>query len=985
MNDASSAPETDVEQKIAALTRTLRAVEKELQVLTGGRPDFSPAESGGSRLLRASEEQFSNAFEHAAIGVALVSLDGHWLKINASLCQLLGYSVEELMGHTFQEITHPDDLQTDLENVGRLLVGEIRFYHMEKRYFHKQGHVLWVLLSVSLLRDAAGQPLHFIAQVQDITERKSTEQTLRKNEALLRIAGRVARLGGWTIQLPEYTLTWSDEICAIHEAPPGYTPTLEEGIQLFPPEARAEVIRLVKECEEHGTPYDIEVPKLTVKGRQIWVRSIGEAVRNSDGKIIRLQGAFQDITERRKVEVEMARLNRALRMLSACHEALIKAVDEPQLLAEICRLAVEIGHYRMAWVGYAVPDPDCSITPMACAGEGSEFLGKIKPTWSDKNATGQGPAGRAIRSGQAVVCEDITQTSVVFNWRDEALAYGFRSVIALPLRDENRTFGLLCLYSGEVSQPGADELKLLQDLADDLAFGIGNLRARAERQVAQQKIAQQAALLDQATDAIMVRDLEHRVTFWSKSAERIYGWSATEVISRSTLEFLFVDPKGFGEAMRHLLQHGKWVGELQKKTKAGQIIHMDCRWTLVRDDANRPASILAIETDITEKKRLEAQFLRAQRMESIGTLAGGIAHDLNNMLAPILISVELLNMKFPDAEAAEILRTIQASAQRGSELVRQVLSFARGVEGQRIDVNPIYLIREIQKIVRDTFPKSINFDFEAQKNLWFITGDLTQLHQVFLNLCLNARDAMPAGGRLTVTMENVVLDETYAAMNPGSFPGTFVVIQVADTGSGIPPEIRDRIYEPFFTTKEIGKGTGLGLSTTLAIIKSHGGFINLCSEAGKGAIFKVYLPAKTTAVAADHPVAESLGPPRGNGELVLIVDDEEAIRKIAQRTLERFGYRVVTARNGAEAVSLYAQQSGEIAVVLTDMAMPIMDGPALIIALKSMNPEVRIIGSSGLASHGGVAKAIGAGLNHFLPKPYTTEILLKTLRKALTS
>jgi len=341
------------------------------------------------------------------------------------------------------------------------------------------------------------------------------------------------------------------------------------------------------------------------------------------------------------------------------------------------------------------------------------------------------------------------------------------------------------------------------------------------------------------------------------------------------------------------------------------------------------------------------------------------------------MSVEMLQEKVADEQGRVMLTTVKASAQRGADLVRQVLAFARGVEGERIVVNPIHVVRDIQKIIQETFPKTIDFSFRPKRELWTVTGDPTQLHQVLMNLCVNARDAMAAGGKLTISMENIVLDEHYADMNPESKAGAYVLVKVADTGPGIPPAIRNKIFEPFFTTKEIGKGTGLGLSTTLAIVRSHGGFINLYSELGEGAIFKVYLPANFTAPVVEDTAFKQIPLPRGHGELVLVVDDELSIRTVAQRTLERFGYRVLLAAQGAEAVALYAQHQKEIAVVLTDMAMPVMDGSATIIALRAMDPQVKIIGSSGLTSAG------DANLRHFIPKPYTAETMLKALAQVL--
>ncbi len=512
---------------------------------------------------------------------------------------------------------------------------------------------------------------------------------------------------------------------------------------------------------------------------------------------------------------------------------------------------------------------------------------------------------------------------------------------------------------------------------------IWAFRDITERKIAQQRIAQQAALIDQAHDAIVVRDLNHHILFWSKGAERLYGWTADEVTGRDFTELTQPDPETLQIALETILDEGSWNGEINKTTKAGSSLTVESRCTLLRDSQGQPSSILDIGTDITEKKRLESQFLRAQRMEGIGTLAGGIAHDLNNTLTPILMSIEVLRDMVTEEDGHQLLSTLQSNAERGAELVRQVLSFARGVEGRRLTISLPELMREIFKIMQDTFPKSINLNLKPGNSLWNVSGDPTQIHQVFLNLCVNARDAMPSGGHLTIDLENISLDETYASMNRDALPGKYVRVTVEDTGTGISTEIQEKIFEPFFTTKEIGEGTGLGLSTTLAIVKSHGGFISLRSEPGKGTRFQVYFPALAGSVVLEQKADQAPRLPRGSGELVLVVDDEESIRQIAQGTLEHFGYRVLLANNGTEAVARYAQQQQEIAVVLTDMAMPIMDGAALIVALKAINPAVRIISSTGLSAEGDMAKALAAGVKHFIQKPYTAESMLKVLAELL--
>ncbi|MGA2788989.1 MAG: ATP-binding protein, partial [Verrucomicrobiota bacterium] len=393
--------------------------------------------------------------------------------------------------------------------------------------------------------------------------------------------------------------------------------------------------------------------------------------------------------------------------------------------------------------------------------------------------------------------------------------------------------------------------------------------------------------------------------------------------------------------------------------------------------------LLLLFNDITEKQKLESQFLRSQRMESIGTLAGGIAHDLNNVLTPLLVAVQVLKEKITDDDGQQLLRVLETNVQRGASLVKQVLAFGRGVTGERALVYPAHIVREIKQIVHQTFPKSVKFEFHSPDDLWTIIGDPTQLHQVLLNLCVNARDAMPNGGALAIHMANVMFDETYAGMNPEARPGPYVCIKVEDTGMGIPKAIQDKIFDPFFTTKALGKGTGLGLSTTLAIVKSHGGFINYHSSPGKGTVFEVYFPANTTPDDTEDAILEQSRLPRGHNELVLVVDDEEPIRNLAQKVLTRFGYRVLLACDGAEAVSLYAPRQKEIDVVITDMAMPVMDGPATIAALKAINSEVRIVSSTGMASDGGAAMAKNTGVKHFIPKPYTAETMLNTLHEIL--
>jgi PAS domain S-box-containing protein len=515
--------------------------------------------------------------------------------------------------------------------------------------------------------------------------------------------------------------------------------------------------------------------------------------------------------------------------------------------------------------------------------------------------------------------------------------------------------------------------KILRDITE-------HKKSRSDLERIMHQIEEQAALLDRTQDAIIVHDLEGRILFWNKGAERIYGWSSQEATGRIIADCIYPEAQKFRDANATTIARGEWSGEMRHVTRDRRELVVETRWSLWRDKDHRPKSILAIKTDVTEKRRIEVQFMKAQRMESLGILAGGIAHDLNNILTPIMLSIDMLKGLMVNDSSREILETIELSARRGSDIVQQVLSFARGLEGQRIVIQPKYLLKDIEHIVKDTFPRDIRLNFTLPHDTWTIIGDPTQVQQVLLNLCVNARDAMPNGGTLSINAENCFADEHYVAMNRQAKPGSYVAISVSDVGTGIPPEIMDKIFEPFFSTKDVGKGTGLGLSSVQAIVKSHDGFINVYSEPGRGTTFKVYLPAQIAGGEFEDVPAEEITLQRGKGETILVVDDEASILSITSQTLDTFGYDVVTASNGAEAVAIYAQMQKKIAVILTDLSMPVMDGRATIYALLKINPKAKIIAMSGLDEAESVAMASGAGIKHFISKPYTAGTLLKTLR-----
>jgi two-component system, cell cycle sensor histidine kinase and response regulator CckA len=502
----------------------------------------------------------------------------------------------------------------------------------------------------------------------------------------------------------------------------------------------------------------------------------------------------------------------------------------------------------------------------------------------------------------------------------------------------------------------------------------------SDRKQAEQKIREQAALLDVATDAILVRDLNQRILFWNQGAARIYGWQTSEALDRDVRSLLYGETSLEAETTyATLLAKGEWQGELHKVTKQGKAITVESRWTLVRDEAGNPKFILSVDTDITEKKLLEAQFLRAQRLESLGTLASGIAHDMNNILTPILAAAQLLPLKLnnQDPQIQRLLQIAQENAKRGAELVKQILAFASGTEGERTQIQIADIVNEAIAVARQTFPKSIEIDLNLSDKLWLVAGDGTQLHQVLMNLLINARDAMPEGGILTAKAENLTVDGNYPQIDIAARMGNYVVVTITDTGIGISPETKERIFEPFFTTKEPGKGTGLGLSTVIGIIKSHQGFINVDSEVGRGTSFKLYLPADEQTETTQS--IEDLELLKGNGELILIVDDEASVREVTKATLENYNYRVITACDGIEAISLYTSNKDEIEVVLLDLIIPSLDTSTIVRTLKRLNSKIKIIAMSGLAANGELIRVDYSCVRGFLAKPFTSQTILRIL------
>lgn len=990
--------------------------------------------------LQESESKFRAVFNSALDAIAIADDDGRYIDANSSACELFGVSKEELLGSSIADFAEPELDFTQAWQTFReqgQLSGEFRLYRPDG-----------IVREVEYAARTDFLPHRHLSILRDISDRKQVEDKLRSSEEQLRLALDFSHIGSWGWDLNTGKMTWNENFDRLLGLVPGEVEaSYQTWRDRVHPEDIEGVEQALNHALATHTYYEAEYRIIHPDGSIHYLAARGQGLYNESGQGIRMAGVVFDITERKQAEAELRESEqRYMTLTQAVPVGIFRTDPEGHCLyvnERWCRITgLSLQEARQdGWTQALHPDDQERIFSewYQCAQQNLPFQSEYRFQRSDGTTWvfGQAIAERGIDDqliGYVGTITDISDRKQA----EEVLRQYERTVSATPdgvaLVDRNYTYRLVnqtyllrhnrchdeiigrpiskllgedvftdtikplldqslagetIRYEAWFNYPIADHRFISVTYApyiemDGTISGVVvNTRDLSELKQAEEKIREQAALLDIATDAIFVRNLDNQILFWSKGAEHLYGWSSEEALGKNAKALLNkeITPQ-LEEALKTVAESGSWQGELHKVDKFGKEIIVASRLTLVRDEQGQPKSILTVDTDITEKKKLEAQFLRAQRMESIGTLAGGIAHDLNNVLAPILMAVQLLQMKSSDQQSDRLLKTVENNVKRGAALIKQVLSFARGIEGDRTIVQVRHLILEIDHIVKETFPKSIEFYTDIASDLWTVSADATQLDQVLMNFCVNARDAMPNGGTLTISATNVLIDESYTRMNIEAKVGPHVVITVADTGTGIPPKVIERIFDPFFTTKEIGKGTGLGLSTALGIIKSHGGFVEVSSKVGQGTQFKVYLPTseETATQLGEDPEVLT-----GQGGLVLVVDDEAAIREITLTTLESYNYKVLTANDGIEALALYAQHTDEINVVLIDMMMPEMDGLTAIRALQRMNTSVKIIATSGLASSDKVNLAVGTGAKAFLFKPYTAPELLRTLHEVLSA
>ena len=973
-----------IEHRLLMADGRIKYVEQRWQASSG---DDGPGRATGTcqditdrkiieNALRESDERFRQLADHITDAFWIRSADMRTLHyISPAFERIWGRSVASLYGDpdAWSDFIVAEDRERVLEAFR--LLGQGAPLDIEYRIARPDGVLRWVHVRAFQVRDAAGTVIRNSGIASDITQRRQIAAALQESEQ------RYRALVEWS---PEPSaVTRGGTILFLNPA----------ALAMFGASSAAQLIG--RQTFELVHPDSLAVSR----ARRAETAQPGWTLPMAEEKIIRLDGAVIDVEFRATAivydgEPAVFSSMRDVTDSRRAAAALRASVEEFRLLAEAVPQIVWITrrdgwnmYFNQRWVDYT------GLTLEESAGHGwsQPFhpgdRQRAEDAWRHSTETlapyslecllrrADGAYRWFLIRGAPVTESD----GSVSRWFGTCTDIHDLKLAQLATARTNRALTMLSVAAGPSAGTGAAFFELMaRNMADAVGAEAGFV---AELLPGEPALARTIAAIVEGTTVATV-DYSIAGTFCEPLLSSELSLMAALTPGQCPAALALAAPGARGYLGQRLLgAGGRPLGLIF-------VLFKD----LPEDEAMATATLqifAARAASELERQQVDAQvreqaalLLRAQRLESLGTLAGGIAHDLNNVLTPVLMAVGMLEETVVDESARSLLTTVRASAQRGADLVKQVLSFARGMDGERVPVDPLRLMRDLLDVIRGTLPKSIEIIFDPAPLVWTVTGDATQLHQVVMNLCVNARDAMPTGGHLTVSVDNLVIGQENVGLNSDAHLGRYVRVRVADDGTGIPAAIRDRIFEPFFTTKGISEGTGLGLSTSLGIVKSHGGFIQLDST-GSGTTFDVYLPAAAVAMAAD-PVPEAPAPlDRGHGELVLVVDDEDGILKVARRLLERHGYRALLAPDGETALKLYAEHRKEITVVLTDMAMPIMDGPALILALKRINPDVRIVGSSGFTATAGMVDAVRDGVDEFVAKPYTGDALLAVLQRVI--
>jgi PAS domain S-box-containing protein len=690
--------------------------------------------------------------------------------------------------------------------------------------------------------------------------------------------------------------------------------------------------------------------------------------------------------ENARLHDETRRRNRDLVLLNRVIAMSAASQDVQAMLLAVCReLALAFGNLRSFTILFSEDGAEASV--FRCDMLGAISVGAAESTSSGGGlptpaqvipTTGNSLFQRLLSARAPLLLDAGRDDSALALFRDMMASGDTDSVLAVPLLVNGGVAGCLGLYSSRLHLFSRGELDLVRRVADQVSGAV----VRSRLAETQQRLS---TAIEQIAEAVMITDTEGTILYVNPAFEQVSGYSRAEAIGRNPriLKSEKQDDTFYDELWKTLAAGGVWEGRLVNRRKDGTLYTGDIIITPVRDQQGEIVNYVATQHDISREIQLEQQFQQSQKMEALGRLAGGIAHDFNNLLTIIHLSTRLLERQVqPNTTLWKHIQRIEETGERAASLTKQLLSFSRReiIESQIVNLND--LVTALGGMLQRVIGEDIELVTTLGESLWSLKTDPSQLEQVIVNLAVNARDAMPEGGTLTIETANVILDPRYAAQHVDARPGEHVMLAVSDTGVGIPDDVRPHLFEPFFTTKEREQGTGLGLSTVFGIVRRGDGHIRVISEEGQGARFEIYIPSTQERKPEEAQRATPLSEGQGTGT-ILLVEDEDGVRELTARTLILQGYQVLVAGNGQEALQVSAGFDGQIDLLLTDVVMPLMDGRALVKQLQPQRPDMRVLYMSGYADRPLVRQFMSDPKIAFLAKPFTMEALIEKIHTVL--
>jgi len=940
------------------------------------------------RELQESEKKYKKLVEESLQGLAIAQgLPPRFIFVNSVIAEMLGYRIDELMSFSpeqVKEIIHPEDQAIFFQRYRDRLEGRQIPSRYEIRGMRKDGTVCWGELMASRIEYQGKPAVH--ATFVDITERKQAEAKLKESEHLYRTLTENSLTGIYLFR-EGYYLFANEMYCKMC----GYSwddLRSMDPLDLIAPECREQISdRVKKRLAEEDVLSDYETQIIRKDGT---IRDVHlKATRIMyEGKPTVL-GSVIDVTERKRAEEALQKSEQEAKQLA----------QENAIVAEIGRIissTLEIGEVYEQFakeVIKLIPFDRIVISIVDLeqgTGVSTYIAGRGVPDRQvdipySLEETGIAEMAR-IKSTLLLQTEDFNEVQDRFPRLLSTFQAGFRSIMNVPLFAKGQIIGGLLLRSVQPNAYKIKDVQLAERVGSQVAGAIVNAQLFTERKRAEEALRESEekyrSLVANATDAIFIAQ-DGLIKFPNPTTLTLIGYSQEELASLPFINLVHPEDRAmvldnYSRRLKGEEVPSTYTFRVIKKRGEelwGQLNAVVIAWE------GRPA-ILCFIRDITPQKRLEAQYLHAQKMEAVGTLAGGIAHDFNNLLQAILGYAEmvLLGRGKQDPSYQE-LQEIKRAAQRGGELTQRLLTFSRRVQSKLRPVSLNQEVNQIQRLLQRTIPKMIDIELNLANDLRAINGDPAQIEQILMNLALNARDAMPEGGRLRIGTKNVTLDEEYCRMHLGVKAGDYVLLSVTDTGHGMNQETLGHLFEPFYTTKGMGRGTGLGLSMVYGIVRSHDGYISCDSVPGKGTTFEIYLPVIEQRLGMEESKEERI--PRGGKETILLIDDEESIRHLGNQILKQFGYTVLTASDGESGLELYQKEKGKIDLVILDLIMPGMGGRRCLEELLKINPKVKVVIATGYSADGHTQEALGAGAKNSVSKPYAIRQMLKVVREVL--